>query len=77
VASAQGSRYLCHALRRMVATAPIVLSPAADLYSASFPMAVAEAATQVANGTPQPVLVVGTDCLAGASAALVRGGGRR
>jgi hypothetical protein len=77
VASAQDSRYLSQALRRMVATAPIVRSQAADLYSASFPMAVADAATQVANGTPQPVLVVGTDCLAGASAALVRGGDRR
>jgi beta-ketoacyl synthase-like protein len=77
VASVQDPRYLSQALQRMVATAPIVWSPAADLYSASFPMALADAATQVANGTPQPVLVVGTDCLAGASAALVRSGDRR
>ncbi len=77
VASVQNSRFLADVLRRVVATAPIVRSRAGDLYSASFPMALAAAATQGGNGTPEPVLIVGTDCLAGASAALVRGGGRR
>ncbi len=77
VASVQNSRFLAEVLRRVGATAPIVRSPAGDLYSASFPMAVAAAATQVGDGTPEPVLIVGTDCLAGASAALVRGRGRR
>jgi len=77
VASVQDSRLLPEALRRVGANAPIARSPASNLYSASFPAAVAEATTQAANGTPGPVLVVGTDCLAGASAALVRGGGRR
>jgi hypothetical protein len=77
VASVQDSRLLPEALRRLGANAPIVRSPASNLYSVSFPAAVAEAAAQVANGTGGPVLVVGTDCLAGASAALVRDGGRR
>ena len=77
VASVQDPRLLAEALRRVGVKRPIVSSAASDLYSASFPAAVAEAATQAANGTPGPVLVVGTDCLAGASAALVRGGGRR
>ncbi len=77
VASMRDSRVLREALRRMGAKAPIVRSPASNLYSASFPAAVAEAATQAANGAPGPVLIVGMDCLAGASAALVRGGGRR
>jgi hypothetical protein len=77
VASGQTSRFLPEALRRVRVTGSIVPSPAADLYSASFPMAIAEAAKQVANGTPGPLLILGTDCLAGASAALVRCGGRR
>ena len=77
VGSGQDAQLLCRALRRMVVNARIVQSPAADLYSASFPMAVADAATQVANGSPGPVLVVGTDCLAGASSALLHSGARR
>jgi hypothetical protein len=76
-ASVLDSCLLSEVLRRVRVNTPIVGSPAANLYSASFPAAVAEAATQAANGTPGPILVVGTDCLAGASAALVRVGGRQ
>jgi hypothetical protein len=75
-ASVQEPRLLLEALRWLGANAPIVRSPASNLHSASFPAAVAEAAAQAANGTRGPVLVVGTDCLAGASASLVRAGGR-
>jgi hypothetical protein len=49
-------------------------SPSSGLYSASFPLAVAEVAGQPASGTGMPVLVVGRDCLAGAAAAVVQGG---
>lgn len=55
-------------LRRAGISAPAVLSPSAHLHSASFPMAVMEAA-----GSPGgPVLVAGTDCLGAAAAAVVR-----
>ncbi len=74
VASGSNSRRLARMLRRVSARAPIVRSPASDLYSASFPLAVAEAAV---DGSLGPVLVVGTDCLAGASAAIVRGNGQQ
>jgi hypothetical protein len=76
-ASVQNSCLLSEALHQVGVNTPIVRSPASNLYSASFPAAVAEAATPSANGTPGPILVVGTDCLAGASAALIRVGGRR
>jgi len=52
----------------------IARSPFAGLCSASFPLAVAEAAGQPAKGTRMPVLVVGRDCLSGAAAAMVQGG---
>ena len=52
----------------------IARSPSSGLCSASFPLAVAEAAGQPASGTRVPVLVVGSDCLAGAAAAVVQGG---
>jgi hypothetical protein len=77
VASANGSRPLGDVLRRLGVGAPIVRSSASDLYSASFPAAVAEAAGEMAGGAPGPVLVVGEDCLVGASAALLRGGARQ
>lgn len=77
VASVNDFRLLAQALRRVGARAPILRSRASDLYSASFPMAVAEGADEAANGSPGPVLIVGTDCCAGASAALVQAGGRR
>lgn len=76
VAGGSDSRSLVRSLRRVIAEAPIRRSPSADLYSAAFPMAVAEAARQAATGTPGSVLVVGNDCAAGASAAIVRGRGR-
>ena len=44
-------------------------------HSASFPLAVAEAIGQAADGPREPTLVVGSDCLVGAAAAVVRGGG--
>ena len=72
VASAGDARKLLEALRRIAAGASIARSPAPPLYAASFPLAVAEA-VQAADAIPGPVLVVGMDCLAGASAALVRG----
>ncbi|HYL81355.1 MAG TPA: beta-ketoacyl synthase N-terminal-like domain-containing protein [Candidatus Acidoferrum sp.] len=75
VAWLHDSPALARCLHRVVADAPIHRSPSADLYSAAFPMAVAEAARQAATGTPGSVLVVGRDCAAGASAALVRGRG--
>ncbi len=77
VASVTDSLLLAEALRRVGANAPIVRSPASDLYSASFPMAIAEAVRPAANGMLGPVLIVGTDCLAGASAAIVRGNGQQ
>lgn len=77
VASVDDPRFLAEALRRLGVRAPVHRSPASDRYSASFPMAAAEAAGPAAHGTPGPILIVGTDCLAGASAALVRGGGGR
>ncbi len=70
MASVSDSRDLARVLRRVGARAPLVRSRASDLYAASFPLAVAEAA---GDRAPGPVLVVGTDCLAGASAAIVRG----
>jgi hypothetical protein len=76
VAWASDSPSLAAWLRRVGAKASVVRSPSSDLYSASFPMAVAEAARQAMDGTPGPVLIVGRDCVAGASAALVRGGRR-
>ncbi len=57
------------AVRRAGVAAPIVRSPAAGLYAASFPLAVAEAVAQAGAS----VLIIGSDCLAGAAAAVVRG----
>jgi 3-oxoacyl-[acyl-carrier-protein] synthase II len=72
VASAGDARPLLEALHRLVPGASVVRSAAPHLYAASFPLAVAES-VQAANAIPGPALVVGTDCLSGASAALVRG----
>lgn len=52
----------------------IARSPSSGLYSASFPLAVAEVVGQPPHGTPMPVLIIGSDCLAGAAAAVVQGG---
>ncbi len=76
VASAGDARPLLEALRRLMPEASVGRSPAPHLHAASFPLAVAEA-MQAAAAIPGPVLVVGTDCLSGASAALVRGRARR
>jgi beta-ketoacyl synthase-like protein len=73
VTSVNDSPSLAASLRRLGVKASAVPSPSSDLYSASFPMAVAEAAGQATTGRPGPVLIVGRDCVAGASAALVRG----
>ena len=73
-ASVDDLRPLVEALRRWGVRAPIVRSPSSWMYSAAFPMAVAEAAGQAASAAQRLVLVVGTDCLAGASAVLVRRG---
>jgi hypothetical protein len=50
------------------------MSPAADLFSASFPMTVAAAVMDREGGNVGPALIVGTDCFGGAAAALVRRG---
>lgn len=76
LASAGDPRFLVEELRRVGTKAPIVRSQGSDLYAASFPMALAEAARPAAGGTPGPILILGWDCLAGASAALVGVGGR-
>ena len=76
VASTGDPRSLVGALHRAGARAPIVQSPSSFLHSASFPMAVAEATEQTTGGVSGPVLVVGTDCLAGAAAAIIGRGGR-
>ena len=62
------------AVREAGVTADIVRSPSADLRAASFPLAVSEAVAPSAPARRVPVLVVGSDCLAGAAAAVVRGG---
>jgi hypothetical protein len=74
-ASIEDLRPLVEALGRMGVSVPVVRSPSCFMYSAGFPMAIAEAAGRDAGGWQGRVLVVGTDCLAGASAALVRRGG--
>ena len=74
VGSGREAQLMSRTLRCMVVNAPIVQSPASDLYSAAFPMAVADASRQIADGNQGPVLVVGTDCLAGASSVLLRCG---
>lgn len=67
-------RSLVETLHEMGARAPLLRSPSSEMYSASFPMAVAEAVSPTANEVRGPVLVVGMDCLAGASAVIVQGG---
>lgn len=62
------------AVREAGVTARVTRSPSADLYSASFPLAVVEVAGQSVPGTAKPILIIGSDCLAGAVAAVVRGG---
>jgi 3-oxoacyl-(acyl-carrier-protein) synthase len=72
VASADDARALLEALRRESVRAPVARSPSCHLQSASFPLAAAEI-LRASDGIAGPVLVVGTDCLAGSAAALVRG----
>lgn len=74
VASAHDPRSVVGTLRSIGVSASILRSAASNMYSASFPMAVAEAASRAGGGPRGPVLVVGTDCLVGASAAVVREG---
>jgi hypothetical protein len=59
VASLGDYRRLVESLRQARVKASAVRSPSSEMYSASFPMVVAEVAGQAANGAPQPVLVVG------------------
>jgi hypothetical protein len=61
------------AIRAVGIRVDIARSPSSGLCSASFPLAVAEAVGQAAHGPRPPVLVVGSDCLAGAAAAVVQG----
>jgi hypothetical protein len=62
------------AVRAAGVAAEIVPSSFADLHGAAFPSAVAEAVALAAPQGGGPILVVGSDCLAGAAAAVVRGG---
>ncbi len=75
VASALDPRVLVESVCGVGVDAPMRRSPSARWYSASFPLAVAEAIGQAADGPREPTLVVGSDCLVGAAAAVVRGGG--
>jgi len=65
---------LVRALRAVGVSADMVRSPSSGLCAVSFPLAVAEAVEQSVDGTRAPVLVVGSDCLAGTVAAVVHGG---
>lgn len=60
-------------LRAAGVSAEIMRSRSSGLGAASFPLAAAEALGQPAHGACAPVLVVGSDCLAGAAAAVVQG----
>jgi hypothetical protein len=71
VAAVRDRASAIRAVRETGVAGGVTRSPSEGLYSASFPLAVAEAVAQPAN---VPVLVVGSDCLAGAVAAVVRGG---
>ena len=73
-AAVYNRRSVVRALRGAGIGVDIARSPSSGLCSASFPLAVAEAAGRPANGTRMPVLVVGNDCLAGAAAVVVHGG---
>lgn len=53
---------------------PRFRSPSADLFSASFPAAVVEVAENLERWRGQRVLVLGSDCMGAAAAALVRCG---
>jgi hypothetical protein len=75
VASALDPRVLVESICGVGVDAPMRLSPSARWHSASFPLAVAEAIEKAADGPREPTLVVGSDCLVGAAAAVVRGGG--
>jgi hypothetical protein len=67
-------RSVVQAVRGAGVGAGIARSPSSGLCAASFPLAVAEAAQPPTAGAHGPVLVVGTDCLAGAAVAVVQGG---
>jgi len=71
VSSVNDLRSLVEATHEAGVRAPILRSPSYQFYSASFPMAVAEAVGQPGNGPRGPVLVVGRDCLVGAAAVIV------
>jgi hypothetical protein len=75
VASVHDPRSLVESLRGVGVVAPVLRSPSAGLHSASFPLAVTEALGQAADGPRGPALVVGSDCLVGAAAAVVHGEG--
>ncbi len=68
-------RSMIESVRQAGLVGPIVSSPASNLESASFPLAVVEASEVARGGPSEPVLVLGRDCLAGAAAVVVRGGG--
>jgi hypothetical protein len=75
VASALEPRVLVESIRAVGVGAPMLRSPSAWLHSASFPLAVAEAIGPATDTSRDLTLVVGSDCLVGAAAAVVRGGG--
>jgi hypothetical protein len=65
---------LAEAMRRAGVRASLAQSESRGRFSASFPLAVAEALGSAAIAGGAPALVVGSDCLAGAAAAVIRGG---
>jgi hypothetical protein len=65
---------LADGIRRAGVQAPVLRSNSHGRFSASFPLAVAEALRSAAVAPRLPALVVGTDCLVGAAAAVIRGG---
>jgi 3-oxoacyl-(acyl-carrier-protein) synthase len=72
-ASVHDTRVAMDALRQIGVTAAVAPSAMAGWHSASFPLAIAEAIGQPASKRAVPVLVLGSDCLVGAAAAIVQG----
>ncbi len=64
---------LMEAIRRAGVQAPVMPSESHRWFSASFPLAVADALGSCATARRAPALVVGSDCLVGAAAAVIRG----
>jgi hypothetical protein len=73
-AGGEDTTFFADGIRRAGVQAPVLRSNSHGRFSASFPLAVAEALRSAAAAPRAPALVVGTDCLVGAAAAVIRGG---